>query len=208
MSCSGDKGPTRYGTHKGLSIISWTGAALSTAVVIVRYNGSSSISWESVYKISRSWVEVLIIMSYSETCICPDAISLMICKRNIRFCANLGKSATKTLTMIRHAFDQKTKRDRWRIESRACLSFSLTSRGCSQRILPGRPYSQIRMLLWCFTATAWKFAKTSPQTLATKEMAFASRQHTVSHFLFITESFTKSNTTVISHPPYFSVSPI
>jgi hypothetical protein len=40
--------------------------------------------------------------------------------------------------------------------------------------------------------------------LATKELAVASRQSTLSQFLFHQEIFTKNNTTVVSHSPYFS----
>jgi hypothetical protein len=58
-------------------------------------------------------------------------------------------------------------------------------------------------LLWCYTETAWKCAKTLPQTLALKELAVASWQRTISHFLFHQGIFfTKSNMTVIPHPPY------
>jgi hypothetical protein len=40
--------------------------------------------------------------------------------------------------------------------------------------------------------------------LATKELAAASRQHTVSHFLFHWAIFTKNNMTVVPCPPYSS----
>jgi hypothetical protein len=55
---------------------------------------------------------------------------------------------------------------------------------CAHRIRRGRPDCQFCMPLWRFTATAWKCAKTPPWTLVTKQSAVASRQRTVSHFLF------------------------
>jgi hypothetical protein len=63
----------------------------------------------------------------------------------------------------------------------------------------------------CFLWRLWKCVKTSPRTLATKELGVASLQHTISHFLFSHGIFfTKNNMTAISHPHYllFSVSPI
>jgi hypothetical protein len=44
---------------------------------------------------------------------------------------------------------------------------------CSQRIYPGRPNSELRILLWRFITTAWKCAKTFPRSLVT-ELAVAS----------------------------------
>jgi hypothetical protein len=41
--------------------------------------------------------------------------------------------------------------------------------GCSQIIRPGGPKNQSRILLWRFTATAWKCAIISPRTLATEQ---------------------------------------
>jgi hypothetical protein len=55
---------------------------------------------------------------------------------------------------------------------------------CSQRICPCRPNSNFHKLLWCFMMTAWKCFKTSPRTSATRELAVASWQRTISHFLF------------------------
>jgi hypothetical protein len=69
---------------------------------------------------------------------------------------------------------------------------------CSQRIRPGRPNSQFRILLWRFMVTAWtwKCAKTPPRT---EELAVASS--------FTREFFTKNNMTVVLHPSYFSLFP-
>jgi hypothetical protein len=50
--------------------------------------------------------------------------------------------------------------------------------------------------------------KTSGQTFASKEVAVASKQCTISHFLFHQGIFyKKKNMTVVHHPPYFSLFP-
>jgi hypothetical protein len=73
------------------------------------------------------------------------------------------------------------------------------------------------MLRWSFMTTAWNCAKTSHRTLATKELAIASRQCTVSFFLFAMESFTTNKLILIPYLSYcpnvptcdfFSLSPI
>jgi hypothetical protein len=43
--------------------------------------------------------------------------------------------------------------------------------------------------------------------MATKELVVASRQRTISHFLFHQGIFDQNNMTIIPHPPYFSLFP-
>jgi hypothetical protein len=70
------------------------------------------------------------------------------------------------------------------------------------------PNSQCHILLFHFTATVWKFAKTAPWTLVTKELAVASQQRTISHFLSH-QGFFLPKTTLLSFPihPTFLRSP-
>jgi hypothetical protein len=79
---------------------------------------------------------------YFESCIWPEAILRRIRQRMcIQFFENLGKSVTKTLAMTVQAFGEKAwavhgeselpeteeRRDRRRVKSKACSSFSFTS---------------------------------------------------------------------------------
>jgi hypothetical protein len=67
------------------------------------------ISWETVHKISHSWVDMLIFYVFffgggGGSCMWSDAISRWIHQSNsIKFCANLKKSSMETLGMIRQA---------------------------------------------------------------------------------------------------------
>ena len=61
-------------------------------------------------------------------------------------------------------------------------NFLWSQEDCAQRIFPKRPICEIRVLLRRFAATAWKHAKTSPQTLARTDLAASPWQRPVSHF--------------------------
>jgi hypothetical protein len=119
-------------------------------------------------------------------------------KNSIKFCANLGKVRRRPWQWL----DNRSGKKAWAIHGKSkptetekgktgeeksqehAHHFLWHQGDCSQRIHPHRPNSQFRILLWRFTAIAWKCAKTSPRTLATKRLAVAWRQRTVSHFLF------------------------
>jgi hypothetical protein len=132
---------------------------------------------------------------YLESCTWPDAISRWIRQRNnIKFSANVGKSATETWQWLYKRSGKKA----WAVQTHETENSETSKQqsqehahhflwhqgDCSQRICPGRPNSQFRKLLWSFTMTAWKCAKTSSRTSVTKELVLSSLQRTVSHFIF------------------------
>jgi hypothetical protein len=94
-------------------------------------------------------------------------------RESIKFCENLGKSATETLAIITQAFGEGS----WTMHLKFNLTETVKCRkvksmlviflrqgDCSQRIRSGRPNSKFRILLWRSMATAWKCAETSPGT--------------------------------------------
>jgi hypothetical protein len=94
-----------------LSIISGIAAAICTAVVVAQCNvdDSTSISWDSVYKISPSWADMLIFMSfYLESCIWRDALSQWIRQRNSDDATFLSKVITGDESWI-YGYDPETK---------------------------------------------------------------------------------------------------
>lgn len=106
--------------------------------------GSSSISLESVYKILRSRVDVLIfyvlLFGVLYLARCDFAMDLTKEQRVcIKFCANLRKSATETLAMIRQAFREESVSSAWMFEWHAWFRAGRTSIEDDQRT--GRPIS-------------------------------------------------------------------
>jgi hypothetical protein len=90
-------------------------------------------------------------------------------KRTVSIFCTSRKNSKDTLAMIRQACGEESASRTRKVQIhrgrkgeqifRACSSFSLTSRGLFQTILPGRPNSQFRFLLWHFTATSCKCDK-------------------------------------------------
>jgi hypothetical protein len=138
--------------------------------IVLAYLGSQCTKFHAA-----GWTCWFFMLSHLESCILPDP----------------GKSTTETLAMIRQAFGEESmsrtlvmacsvegrlKKETGEKQSQGHSRHSLWQQGdCSQRICPGRPNSQFRILLWHFTATAWKCAK----TLSTKLPIYKSTRYFV-----------------------------
>jgi hypothetical protein len=130
---------------------------------------------------------------YFELYIWPDVISqwcLNICKELHQTASDDATFLSRVITaneswIYGYASETKQQSSQWKsANSPRPKSRDRWQRHCSQRICPGRLNSQFYMLLWHFVMTVWKYAETSPRTLATKELAVVLWQCTVSHFLF------------------------
>jgi hypothetical protein len=136
---------------------------------------------------------------YLESCIWPDAILQWIWqKNNITFCENLRNSAMETLAMIRQVFGEESMSHTRKVQTHGdwkkkvrqvkskvkimLIIFFDIKWIVHKKIYPVGPNNEVRILLWLFTMAAWMCAKISPRTLATKELAVASRQHTLKFF--------------------------
>jgi hypothetical protein len=151
-----------------LSIISGIAAAACTAVVVTQCNvdDSTNISWDSVYKISHSWVDVLIFMSfYLEFCIWRDAISQWIRQRNSDDATFLSRVITGDKSRI-YGYDPETKQQssQWKrpnslklkkarqVKSKVKSMLIILTSDCSQFVLAGQTinfayYCDILLLL-------------------------------------------------------------
>jgi hypothetical protein len=152
--------------------------------------------WESVYRVSRSGVYVLILspfiwsrvsgaMRFRDGSGWGTASNFVQIEEKLRRGPRQWldkRSGNKARTVHGKSKLTETEKCEYKIgddQSKEHTHYFFTS----QRIRPGRSCSQFWILLWRFTA-AWKCAKTSPRTLATKKLA-AGSQRTVSHLLFL-----------------------
>jgi hypothetical protein len=148
---------------------------------------STGISWESVYTISLSWVDVLIVFTSFclESCIRPDAISRWIRQRNSsRFCVNLGKSVTETLAMVMTVLGKR------KVESMLIIFFHI--KGIVRQVF-FQAAQAVNSAHYCVgLRRLHENVRRLPRSLVTTEPAVRSWQHT------------KNNMHVApAHPPYF-----
>jgi hypothetical protein len=160
------------------------------------------------------WMCWIFMSFYLESCILPDAISQWIRQRNSENATFLYRDITGDGSWI-YSYDLETEQrsSQWKspnsprpkkarqvkskVKSMLKIFFGIKSTVHKEFVLKGK--SRFRILLWHVMATVWKCAKTSPQTLATKQLAVASRQCTISHFFFSPENFWP-RTTRLSFP--------
>jgi hypothetical protein len=109
-------------------------------------------------------------------------VSRLVWQRSsIKFCANLEKSGTEALAVIRQAFGGESMSSTWKGQ--------LTE---IKKGKTGEEQNQSMLIIFIdikrpFTKnSSWQAKQSVPhiQTLATRELAIASEQHTVSRFLF------------------------
>jgi hypothetical protein len=152
------------------------------------------------------------------------AISRWTRQRNsIKFWADLGKRLTETLAMIRQASGEermsltrkvKTQwdlkwRNKWRAKSRACSSFSLTSRGLFTRNSPWQAKQSIpHTTVTCYGDFVNICDHFTPNFDDKKTDCCVTTTHRLTLPFSPGNLLTKNNMTAVSHPPYFSVSPI
>jgi hypothetical protein len=130
-------------------------------------------------------------------------------------------NATKTMIMIRQKFEEvsinrtrkvqthrdwkETRQVKSKVKSILIISIDIKWIVHKEFVLVyGKSIPHINVT---FTATAGKYAKTSPRTLRTKDLTIAARQCTVWHLNFHLGISDAKQNDCRPHPPYFSLFP-
>jgi hypothetical protein len=120
---------------------------------------STSISWESVYKLSCKWVDVLTWCNFV----------MNLTKEHHQIMCNLGKGVTETLARKRELYTgvwmaclvqgrlKKARQMKSKVKTMLIIFFDIKGI-VHKKILSGRPNSQFCIIPLCFMATAWNWA--------------------------------------------------
>jgi hypothetical protein len=165
--------------------------------------------WESDYKILCSWVDVLIFyvllfgvlyLAWCDFVTDPTKEQHKILHKSRKKC-NGGPALISCTWEVQTHWDWK-RRDSWREKWRACPSFFFTSRSLFTKNSPWQPKQSIPHTTVTFYSDRENVRRLHP------ELWLLHHDNTLSHTTFFTqEFFTSNNTTVLLHPPHFSLFP-
>jgi hypothetical protein len=191
-------------------------------MIVLAYHGSQRTKFHAA-----RWTCWSFTPFYLVSCIWPDAISHWIWQRNSMKCSKPWKMCDWDPGNDRQAFGEegmscthvfewrapfladRKRRDRWRAKSRACLSFSMTSRGLFTKNSSWQSKQSVLHSAVIFYGDCVKMRKDFTPNFGNKRTGCCIM--TV-HYLTLPFSssnfFTKKNMTVIPHPPSISVFPV
>jgi hypothetical protein len=178
-------------------------------MIVLKYVGSQCTKFHTA-----GWTCSCFTSIYLESCIWNDVILQWIRQTNsIKFCAKLGESAMETCQRLDKRTGIKSwaihweskltkteKGDKWRAKSRACPSFSLTSRGLFSKNSSWQAKHSILHTTVTFYCDCVKMCEDFPINFGDKRTDCCI---TATHYLtslFTRESLTKNHRTVNPTP--------